>query len=76
MSKEIEIKLFATLGKVYTVPDDIDLGKARSLREILDDLNIPAQKVAVALVCGRHAELSDTVTPGDTLALFPPIGGG
>ena len=76
MSEKIVIKLFATLGKAYSVPDDVELGKARSLREILDDLNIPAQKVAIALVCGRHAELSDIVKPGDTLSLFPPIGGG
>jgi molybdopterin converting factor small subunit len=76
MMERIEVKLFATLRKKFPVPESVEFRKSCSVGKILQTLGIPAEKVSIALVNGRHAELEDSVKPGDTLALFPPIGGG
>lgn len=76
MMEKIEVKLFATLRKNFPFPDNIEFRESCSVGEILQSLGVPAEKVAIALVNGRHADLADIVTPGDTLSLFPPIGGG
>ena len=72
----IEVKLFATLRDKFALPADLDLSRPRQIADLLGDINLPAKKVAIIFVDGRHAELTDTVGPGQTLALFPPIGGG
>jgi molybdopterin converting factor small subunit len=76
MMDRIEVKLFATLRKKFPVPDSVEFNNCCSVDEILRTLRIPAEKVSIALINGRHAELADAVKPGDTLSLFPPIGGG
>jgi molybdopterin converting factor small subunit len=70
------IRLFATLRDAYPVPEDFTLAESQSIREILKQLGIPEKKASILFINGRHAELTDLVSPGDTLAIFPPIGGG
>ncbi len=72
----VEIKLFANLRKLYKKEARIVLSGQQSIREVLERLTIPEEKVAIIFVNGTHAGLEDTVSPGDSLALFPPIGGG
>ena len=43
---------------------------------IIRDIGIPEKEVKLIFVNGRHASLEDQLADGDTLALFPPIGGG
>jgi molybdopterin converting factor small subunit len=74
--EKIDVKLFATLRRNFPVPENIEFQESCSVGEILQTLGVPPEKVAIALINGRHAELADNVKPGDTLSLFPPIGGG
>ena len=76
MDERITVKLFATLGKHFVVPDSIDLTSPHTIREILSAGDIPEEKVTIMFINGRHAKVTDIVHPGDVLALFPPIGGG
>ena len=72
----MEIRLFASLRDKYTVPDSFTLVETCSIREILRRLGIPEGMAAILLLNGKHAELSAFVSPADTLAIFPPLGGG
>lgn len=76
MGERITVKLFATLGRVFSVSDSIELSSPRVISEIIGDIGIPEEKVTIIFVNGRHARMTDVVCPGDVLALFPPIGGG
>ena len=76
MDERITVKLFATLGRAYSVDESVDLTSSRTIREIIAAIGIPEEKVTIIFVNGRHAKITDTVHPGDSLALFPPIGGG
>ena len=76
MGENIEIKLFAGLGRNFSVPDSFDLTKPHTVSEILVASGIPEEKAAIVFIQNRHAKLTDTVRPGEVLAIFPPIGGG
>jgi sulfur-carrier protein len=75
-NNQVEIKLFASLRDKYRVPDNFILIEPCSIQEILRRLGIPEKMAAILMINGKHAELSDFVSPSDTLAIFPPIGGG
>ena len=47
-----------------------------SLLEVLADIGIRPEEVGMALVNGRHAQLSQALSEGDNLSLFPTLGGG
>ena len=78
MAERITIKLFADLDKQFrgTVESASILDRPSTVRGILSVLSIPEEEVRIIFINGKHAELDSTVTPGDTLSLFPPIGGG
>ena len=76
MKESIDIKLFATLRRAFSVPEGMDVGRSRSVADLIEDIGVPADKVAIIFIDGRHAGLSDTVNPGQTLSLVPPLGGG
>jgi hypothetical protein len=72
----ISVKLFATLGRNFSVKDTVDLSSPRRVGDIIAEIGIPPEKVTIMFIDGRHAQPADLVNPGQTLSLFPPIGGG
>jgi sulfur carrier protein ThiS len=72
----VTVKLNATLrdGRFETQARDLPDGS--SLADLIADLGIAPDQAALRFVNGRHAELTDELHDGDTVALFPPIGGG
>ena len=43
---------------------------------IVDALGIPREENGILMVSGRHADLNERPAPGDTVAIFPMVGGG
>lgn len=72
----VNVKLFATLrdgrGKILMMDGQAGL----SPRLILERLSIPESEIAILLVNGRDGSLDAELRDGDTLSLFPPVGGG
>ncbi|MBF7096964.1 MoaD/ThiS family protein [Alkalibacter mobilis] len=70
------VKLFATLrenrGKIL----EMEKSGKTSIREITEELGIKADDVAILLLNGRDAKLDDYPSDGDTISIFPPVGGG
>lgn len=73
---EIKIKLFATLregrGKLVTQ----NFNEPTTTKQVLDSLNIDEEDVAILLVNGLDATLDQKLQDGDTISVFPPVGGG
>jgi molybdopterin converting factor small subunit len=72
----IEVRLFATLrqgrGKIlYLEPE-----KLAEAGQVLQQLGIPEEDVAIFLINGFHSKLTAPVKDSDVLAIFPPVGGG
>jgi sulfur carrier protein ThiS len=56
---------------------EVPLERPASLLDLLEALGVPAAEVAVALVNRCPVELAGaTVDDGDSVDLYPPVGGG
>ena len=73
----IHIKLFATLQRFrpssadhYEIDPGINVGK------LLEQLDIPEEKAKLIFIDGVKASLNSTLTGGERVGIFPPVGGG
>jgi molybdopterin converting factor small subunit len=70
------MKLFASLREgrfemqPFTLPDGANVGDA------LARSGVPPTAIAVLFLNGRHAQTDSLLAEGDTLSVFPPVGGG
>lgn len=73
---ELTVKLFATLregrGKVLTLQYE----EPPTLGEVTSRLEIAPEDIAILLRNGRDAALDQRTADGDTVSIFPPVGGG
>jgi sulfur-carrier protein len=72
----VTVKLFATLRKNRFDEKDLELPDEVTADKIIDMLAIPPTEVTLIFINGRHSVPETKLAEGDTLALFPPIGGG
>jgi molybdopterin converting factor small subunit len=78
---EVQVKLFATLRRQYP---DLGIGEAMSLALpdgatialLVDRLDLPDEQVKVVFVNGTVRPRDHTLTDGDEVGVFPPVGGG
>ena len=73
---KITVKLFATLRRGRFENDSKKFPSGTTVRDVIEKLNIPDEKVSIIFLNGRHAKRDHELEDGDTLALFPPVGGG
>ena len=82
----ITVKLFATLTDYlpeqarYSNEMPLDIAPDASVAQIVQRLNLPPQLVHLVLLNGKYIEpaqrATQTLNPGDALAIWPPIAGG
>jgi molybdopterin synthase sulfur carrier subunit len=78
----VQVKLYATLRKF--APNDVELGKAfqveidvATVSGILDKLGIGKEQAKIIMINGmRITNLNHSLSPEDTIVIFPPVGGG
>jgi molybdopterin converting factor small subunit len=73
---EAEIRLFATLRQGRFRKRKLDLSEGITVGQVLEQLGIRPQEVAILLVNGQDVTEHDTLRPDDVMALFPPVAGG
>jgi molybdopterin synthase sulfur carrier subunit len=72
----LTVKLFATFREGRFDVAQLDRPEGATLGEVVDGLGIPRDEVGILMVRGRHAQLADRLSPGDTVSIFPLVGGG
>jgi sulfur-carrier protein len=72
----VKVKLFASLRKGRFDVEDRLYQPGLTCRKVVDEIGIPEDAIRLIFINGRHASLEDQLADGDTLALFPPLGGG
>jgi molybdopterin converting factor small subunit len=75
-SMKVTVKLFATLRQGRFDIDTLDLPPGTKIIDVVQRLGIPEKEVTLIFVNGRHSEFLSELRDGDTLAMFPPVGGG
>ncbi|WP_019228454.1 MoaD/ThiS family protein [Sedimentibacter sp. B4] len=73
---EVNVKLFATLRDGRFKEEKANINENTQVSDVISKYNIPKEEVKICLVNGRDADLNQTLKNGDTLSLFPPVGGG
>jgi len=83
---KITLKLFATLTDYLPAQArssniiELETEPESSIQQIIDRFDLPPRLVHLVLVNGKYIEpgqrLSQTLTEGDVLAIWPPIAGG
>ncbi|HVN97479.1 MAG TPA: MoaD/ThiS family protein [Syntrophorhabdaceae bacterium] len=72
----VTVKLFATLRKDRFDIKEVDVPEGTTVGEMIQRVGIPDTEVTLVFINGHHRLTDAKLTHGDTLALFPPIGGG
>lgn len=73
---EVNVKLFATLRDGRFKAEKASVQEDVKVKDVINKYNIPAEEVKICLVNGRDAEFNQSLKNGDTVSLFPPVGGG
>ncbi|HHE72705.1 MAG TPA: MoaD/ThiS family protein [Chloroflexi bacterium] len=78
----ITVKLFAGLGQYRPGQDspgrpfELTVKEGTTVGEVIRDLGLPTDLVKVVFVNGRAREDGWELKDGDTMGVFPPVGGG
>lgn len=72
----VTVKLFASLRKGRFDIREFDLPEDAKTLDVLKLTGIPESEAALIFINNLHAELDAILNDCDTLALFPPVGGG
>ena len=75
----LHVHLFAYLAKYSPMGQekfDLEIGREKTVGQLLDQLQIPADFEKRVLVNGRQADSSARLAEGDDVFIFPPAAGG
>jgi molybdopterin converting factor small subunit len=72
----VTVKLFATFQKGRFATEQRECPPGTTIASLVDALGIARAEIGVLLVGGRHVELEHVPVPGDSIAIFPLLGGG
>ena len=72
----LTVKLFATLQIGRFDIRDEQFPDGITVIDVMQKYGLTDKQVLLILINGRHADYNTVLSDGDTVALFPPIGGG
>lgn len=72
----VNVKLFATLREGRFIEEKTELQENSRVMDVIKKYELPPDEVAICLVNGRDADNEQVLNNGDTLSIFPPVGGG
>ena len=73
---QVTIKLFATFRAGRFEVETRALPVGATVGTAIEELRIPRRELGIVLVNSVHASPEKALSDGDTLALFPLVGGG
>ena len=73
---QVNVRLFATLREGRFKEQKIELGKDSRVIDVINKYDLPKEQIAICYVNGRDADYECVLHDGDTISLFPPVGGG
>ena len=71
----ITVKLFATFRKGRFDAEAREVSPGATVSNVVDELRLPGS-IGIIFVNSRHADLSQELADGDTVSIFPLVGGG
>jgi sulfur carrier protein len=72
----IEVRLFATFRKGRFNKRPFDVEEGSTLGDIVRMVDLTTDEVSIPLINGQYSKMEDVLKDGDTVSLFPEVGGG
>ncbi|HIJ86313.1 MAG TPA: MoaD/ThiS family protein [Desulfuromonadales bacterium] len=72
----ITVKLFASFRAGRFDIETRDYPEGSTVADVADSLSLPQSELGIMMINNRHVKLDRLLVEGDTLALFPLLGGG
>ena len=72
----VTIRLFANFRIGRFKQETREYDSAATVRHIVGELGIPDTEVGIIFINGRNGVMDQALAEGDTLSLFPLVGGG
>lgn len=72
----VTVKLFATFRTGRFNLENREYQSGTTVKSIIEELDLPEDDIGATLVNGRHVEEDYQLQDGDTLSIFPLVGGG
>ncbi len=72
----VTVKLFASFRTGRFDIETRDYPPGTTVADVVDSLNLPQSEMGIMMINHRHVKLERVLAEGDTLALFPLLGGG
>jgi len=73
---KITVKLFASFRTGRFDIETGDYPDGTTVADVADSLKLPHSELGIMMVNSRHVKLERVLVEGDSLALFPLLGGG
>jgi molybdopterin converting factor small subunit len=73
---KVTLKLFASFRTGRFDIETVDYPPGTTVADVADSLQLPRNELGIMMINNRHVKLDHLLTDGDTLALFPLLGGG
>lgn len=73
---QITVRLFLAFRTGRFNTRELDYPEGSTVRQVADALELRESDIGTAIVNGREAELDQPLAAGDTVLLFPLVGGG
>jgi molybdopterin converting factor small subunit len=72
----VTVKLFASFRANRFEIENIEFPVGTTVADVADSLKLPQTELGIMMINSRHVKLDRVLVEGDTLALFPLLGGG
>ena len=72
----VTVKLFASFRTGRFDIETVAFPAGTTVADVADNLKLPRNDVGIMMINSRHVKLDRLLADGDTLALFPLLGGG
>jgi molybdopterin converting factor small subunit len=72
----VTVKLFASFRTGRFEIETVDFPAGTTVADVADSLKLPRTELGIMMINNRHVKLDRLLADGDTLALFPLLGGG
>lgn len=72
----VTVKLFASFRTGRFEIETGDYPAGTTVADVADSLKLPRSELGIMMINNRHVKLDRLLVDGDSLALFPLLGGG
>jgi len=77
MVSTVQVKLFGSLRKYGSQPEDArEVRSDSTVESVLLEMRIPPERIQFVFVNGQKADADTLLHAGDTVGVFPALGGG